>query len=701
MIRKTARPILSLMLLIGVLFTATAQNLPSHFAARKPGWMTFGLDAGMAFQSADVSPVIKGWGFGATLGKNLFYAPGAPVSFDLRGRLMMSRTFGLDSKRSYGLQYNKALNGSGYPAVNYLIDKSLPNDSSFVYPNYRSTMGELGLEGVLTLNRLREKSGVVLSVFGGVGLDLYRTKTNQLGPDGLRYNYLTINNNGSPTAISQQLSNILDYTYETPADGSDRARLGIMPSAGLELGYQFSPRFVMGLGYKLTFSLTDYLDGQVWNNANQATGNNDLQHYISLNLRWDIEHREHQNQPPVIQFPDPLPPPIPNPGPPPPPPMSHDRPEVRIVKPDHSPFRTEEDHFNLIANIRHVHDRQDIRLLVNGTEARFAFSEDLEANIPLREGSNRIRIEASNREGQTSDEVEIIRRPPQPPSVPRPVVTINQPRGKSEKILVKQFLLKAKVENVDDQQGITVFLNGQAVNNPDFERRSHTLTATLNLRRGDNDVTVRAHNPSGDGEASVLITFGGPPELVIKPEVTITEPLKDAVFNLPDISLKATLKNVTDKSLIAVFVNEVPLKKFDISDPISQVSASLKLKEGDNTIKVRGTNAGGSTEATVKVSYKPRVVPTVDKPVVLITQPKKPGINVNTSIFSFEATVKGKLTKDKIRVTVNNKSVLFEYDPAKNAVKTALNLNPGSNIIKVEATNEGGTGSDQTEILLK
>ena len=101
-------------------------------------------------------------------------------SFDLRGRGLFTRSYGADAVRSYGLGKIEALNGGYLASLNYDVDQTAPNDSSFVYHNYRHSMGELGVEGVLTFNRLRERTGVVFALFGGIGLDFYRTRTDQL-----------------------------------------------------------------------------------------------------------------------------------------------------------------------------------------------------------------------------------------------------------------------------------------------------------------------------------------------------------------------------------------------------------------------------------------------------------------------------------------------------------------------------------------
>ncbi|MBK8426762.1 MAG: hypothetical protein IPL27_12680 [Lewinellaceae bacterium] len=73
------------------------------------------------------------------------------------------------------------------------------------------------------------------------------------------YNYLTISSENSKNIVLADLKDIRDGKFESLADGFTEQSLkaGIMPGAGFELGYQVSPRFVVGIGHKITFSCTD------------------------------------------------------------------------------------------------------------------------------------------------------------------------------------------------------------------------------------------------------------------------------------------------------------------------------------------------------------------------------------------------------------------------------------------------------------
>ena len=280
---------------------------------------------------------MDGYGFGLTLGKNLYYKPGAPLIFDLRGRALYSQSYGLDAQRSYGILRNDALNG-----FNSSLDYTKDNGGTgFVFQNHKTHMGELGLEGVLTFNKLREQTNVILSVFGGVGLDWYKTNLDQRDRNGLYSDaYLAIDTLRSVSSIRQNLkNNILDGNYETSAqEHGEFGRLGIMPNVGLELGYQLTPNFSIGMGHKVTFAGTDLLDGQKWENNNLATNDNDIHHYTNLNLRWIIQPKENKIDPPVIE----------------------------IIEPFSNPHTSRNPNGYVRAKISNIKSAMDINYLVNG-----------------------------------------------------------------------------------------------------------------------------------------------------------------------------------------------------------------------------------------------------------------------------------------------------------------------------------------------
>ena len=759
-----------LLTLCFALFASTLFAQNTHFPARSAGWVTLGIDGGTAFQTGDVKIDFKGYGGGLTLAKNLAYRPGGLLSFDLRGRFLLTRSFGLDAKRSYGIQNNDWLNGTQSNA-NYLLDKQAPNDSSFVYQNFRNGMGELGLEGVFTLNRLRERTGLVVSLFGGLGIDLYRTKIDQLDALGQRYNYFSINEKNGNSQIKADLRNLRDADFETVVD---ETKVTWMPAVGIELGYQVTPRFVVGIAHKVTFSRTDLLDGQAWTNQNQPTGNNDLHHYTSLHLRWDLQRAQRTQpaaEPPQINILTPQTNPyisqsayanlrarvlhvrnkadifcylngvnqaftltetllesnlnlrpgrnevrivasntagrdeattviiyeekieVP--------PTTRYAPEVRIVFPQRSPFTTNQDNISLVADVKYVQGSRNVQLKVNGVNAQFSFAENLEANVRLREGTNRIVVEANTPDGRASDEIEVIYRRETIPPVSQPSVDITAPiQGATTD--QPEVLLRANFREVRNKEQVVVTLNGVAVRSFEFDAANQSLRATLRLREGNNEIQVEANTANGKASDAVAVVYRRvtiPP--VSQPSVEITAPIQGATTDQPEVLLRANFREVRNKEQVVVTLNGVAVRSFEFDAANQSLRATLRLREGNNEIQVEANTANGKASDAVAVTYR-KPAPQGPRPVVTFTQPRVSSETVFSAQYSAQAKVENVNRKEDITLIVNGlTNANFTFNPRNYVVLSDINLRKGDNSITLRARNDFGSAEASVTITLK
>ncbi|MFN7119155.1 MAG: hypothetical protein ACK4TA_20320, partial [Saprospiraceae bacterium] len=419
------------LILLGFALFAQAQQSTSTLT---PGYWTFGINGGWAYQSSDIKAQFNGFGLGATLGKNLYYRPGAPLAFDLRGRLLFTQQYGLDALRSYNITNNTAVNGSR--DLNYLTyPNELQEPRGFIFANHKTTTAELALEGLLTLNQLRERTGVHVGLFGGIGLDWFRAKTDQADFSGKEYfeGYASLKDNQPTSLIRRELQNILDGDYETIADGNNTGgSVKFMPSLGIELGYQITPKFLVYGGHRTTFSGTDALDGQPYENLR-----NDLYHYTNFGLRWTIDP---QNDEPLAR-----------------------KPEIDIIAPFGSPYTTNSAVVTVIADIRHVNSAADVECLVNGRSVPFDYKNGrFSVNANLNMGNNDVIIIARNEAGQARRNVIIAYKNQiiDQPIVKAPVIRITNPGYNNYRTEESNFIIKAIIENVQSAQEVVFTVNG-------------------------------------------------------------------------------------------------------------------------------------------------------------------------------------------------------------------------------------------------
>lgn len=641
------------------------------------GYWIFGLNGGFSYQTSDIKALYNGFGFGATLGKNIYYQPGAPISFDLRGRLLFARNYGLDAERSFSIENNSVLNGTlGLDYLNYPTELAEPN--GFVFQNHQSDIGELAVEGVLTLNRLRENTGIVASLYGGIGLDWYRTKTDQADANDQPYyeEYSAINTNDSKATIRNDLkSAILDGNYESLADEFESGgKLGFMPSLGLEIGYEFTPRFSMHLGHRATFSGTNLLDGQQW-----ADTQNDIYHYTNLAMRWKLSGG----------YRNPL-----------------ARPKVEILQPAQNSIVSTKPRENIRARITGVNGPTDIVCRINGRPISFDFRDGILTVAPgLVSGQNEFEIRATNTVGSDQKSIriffqgldEIETPPPPPPGLNRPNVVLTNPPRNNYTTNSQGFQVKASIDGVNNKSDVQFFLNGYEVSNFRFYGSNGKFQSDITLKEGANDIEIKASNRAGSDLATAKIYFENRQNKL--PTVTITEPSRNQMeADRSSISIKADIKNISSKSDITLIVNGRTNREFTYYSNSGSFQANINLIEGSNQVEITARNESGEAADQVEINYR-KVVQTKEPPIVRITRPDQNSTTTTKNEVRIEARIERVQTKNDVQFYLNGRRAYdFNFSASNGRLSHTINLEQGENDILIKVFNRDGQDEDRVSI---
>ena len=242
-----------------------------------------GLNLGGTWQTADVRSCY-GMAGGITLEKGFHENSTNIFSFAIRGRYLGGNTYGQDVNRNYDVKSNDAYNGKYNPKVNFFDSVSV--GKRYVYDNYKMKLQEGSLELQISFNRLRERTHVLLNLWGGIGVTSFKTKSDLLDANGKMYDFSKVDSTGNVTKTLSSFNSISDKKYESDAYGSKGSNLiTFSPSAGIGFGYQFSPGFSMLWEYKITLpqgTNADLLDGKLGNNVDAISGNKDYYHYTGF-----------------------------------------------------------------------------------------------------------------------------------------------------------------------------------------------------------------------------------------------------------------------------------------------------------------------------------------------------------------------------------------------------------------------------------
>ena len=187
------------------------------------GGMTIGFGAGKAYQKSDLANS-NGLGFDFILGSQLYKKENAFLSVDWKFRFLAGE--------------NKA------------YDNRINPDNTF--SNIRYSFFNYDLELGLTLNRLRERTRIVLTGFAGAGITHGRTFTDLYDAGNNLYDYSSIDPNRDSKLVYNDLLTLSDGNFETRLLN----KAAILPTAGFFIGYQLSRSFSVGIEFKTNFYLT-------------------------------------------------------------------------------------------------------------------------------------------------------------------------------------------------------------------------------------------------------------------------------------------------------------------------------------------------------------------------------------------------------------------------------------------------------------
>jgi hypothetical protein len=708
-------------ILIIVLFSL--QSFSQKDYSRYYNSWRLGLNLGGAWQTADYRSC---WGMagGFTLEKGLHENSTNFFSFAIRGRYLAANTYGMDLNRNYDVKSNDAYNGKYDPVVNFV--DSVPVNRQYVFDNYKMTLGEGSLELQLSFNRLRERTHVILNLWGGVGVTSYRTKSDLLDGDKKMYNFSLVDSTGNKTKTLNSYNGLIDKSYESYAYGSRNGNLvTFSPSAGIGLGYQFSPGFSVLWEYKLTLpqgTNADLLDGKLSMNNDGIGGNNDYYHYTGLNLLFTLRGKKKTTTPkdetvytntivPTTTTSVPTTSVVPTSSVVITPPPTHtittlppkeQRPIVSFMAPASNGLVVNNQQYKISAQVLNVSASNSIQFIFNGaSHSDYTYNAQthvLEYNAILINGTNSIQITASNTAGSDTKQTSVVYEQPRPAGNP-PLVSYINPVQPGTTVSTKTYVVKAQVLNVSLQKNISVYFNGMSAPFT-FNTTTKQISVAVELNAGSNSISVTANNTLGEDTKTSTIIFKENKPAGVPPVVSLVNPASEinTTGNLM-YNFKLSVLNVVSKNDIIMMLNGNQVSSFTYDPASGFADLSINLAIGDNTLTVKGNNAFGTDSKTIRVNYQPEEKAKTP-PVLTITTPSNSPSVSSGSNYIFRAKVSNITAKSQVTVKFNGNAVLNFVFTFPNII-CPVTLIPGSNIFEVTATNNDGTDTKNAIVTLK
>ncbi|MCP4313626.1 MAG: hypothetical protein GY790_20425, partial [Bacteroidetes bacterium] len=638
-----------------------------------------GFGLGGSYQSSDIKNSI-GVGFDFMLGSSIYQQENAFLALDWRFRFLAG----------YNEAYDHRVNSIGS------------------YDNIRYTHFNYDLEFALTLNRLRERTGIIFSGFVGAGITHGITSTDLLDASNNAYDYSSILPNRDPSEILADLDQLTDKDFETRLQSS----AAILPTAGIYLGYEFTPHFAMGVEHKMNFSLSEHsstfgidIDNQILKGSSL-----DWNNYTSLVFRWTLGGGSSGKSNNPVPDSDPVPSVVVFP------------PQVDIATPYANPYETSESSVKVTARIFNITRKEDISVKLNGQNQDFLFYSSIssvEINTNLRMGSNSLVISCQNSAGSDSDDLVLnYSKSVNPPSTIQaepnadgtvadktnityvvrteegfpPEVKILQPFDPRSINYESTAEILAEISNVETHRDISFSINGINTNAFSFDRTTKRLIADVSLNASTTNINISAQNRFGsDSDSRIIIKETQAVEFQPCPKPVISFSVTESGTYL----LSGTVRNVQYKGDIFLSVNGRPYNNLRFNSSYGEIQASLNLDPGTHTININARNGCGSVSEFKTIHIEaPCITPSVNMDIQEVSS--------ENATHLLSARLQNVGMRDNIHLMINGTFLTdFQFSPTSGLLTASLNLEPGSHNILLVGMNECGSNRDSRTVVIK
>jgi len=266
------------------------------FPAKPRNEWEIGVKGGYTNGVTDVPNWGPTGGFGFNIRKAIGYIFSVRAEYDwlrLRGlSYQYTQAYGKNPSLTQADLYAPDVNGNYAP----------------IFYNYRSTIHELSLQGVFNFNNIRfhkAKTGLSIYLFGGPGLATYSTLYKQ--DDSYLPGYATVisefpEDHAHKGDIRKALKGVLtgkwNHIAERPSTSGTLggAPLTVVGVAGIGMEFKVSSKVNIAVEDKFTFTASDLIDGQQWQNnytpgAYQSiaqTRSADSYNFASVGINYNI-----------------------------------------------------------------------------------------------------------------------------------------------------------------------------------------------------------------------------------------------------------------------------------------------------------------------------------------------------------------------------------------------------------------------------
>ena len=347
----------------------------------------------------------------------------------------------------------------------------------------------------------------------------------------------------------------------------------------------------------------------------------------------------------------------------------------------------------LRATVSNVSSRNNIKVIFNGIEQNtFAYNNQtgqLELNTQLLPFLNTLTITATN---DCGSDVETFTYTYDDCLAPIINLQGNLNNSSSNNPIVvtnSNFAVTATLQNMPFQNGLSVTNNGSPVaftfSNGNFNSVQATLTSVLNLQPGINQIVINAVRSCGQAAKIIYVRYDN----CIAPQITLIQPTASGTTtNNQTLNLMANISNIASNQALQVRLNgvNVPFNWMN-----NQISSSINLVQGNNTIVIQATNTCGTDSETLLINYAQ-----CQAPQITTTAAIPNGASTSNANFVYNALLTNTFA-NQIQFTVNGQSQNYSFN--SNQLSATIALQPGLNTVQLVATNTCGSDIENWSVI--
>ena len=653
---------------------------------------TFGISMGKANQFSDIPTTSGCWNTSLSMGKNLYYDEDSPISFDLLGEISYVVTKGLDIDPKFKpFNENAVLKNTDY---------------DIFYFNYKNSIFSIGIDSKLSLNKYRSDQKWYTALLLGGNLGIYSTKMDLKDAAGNYYvEQFKEVQNLSDSEKKKKLKSIFDGKFESKAEDFNKLGLktSLMPSIGLEAGYDITRFLSIFIRDKLYFTNSNYIDGDI-----RTDNTNDLLNTYSLGLNYYFHkktkeyksYRKHTDSDEIEDNGYKIPVEV----------EEHNLPEVKIIVPAERPYTSSSKELLIKARITNIKSALDVYCKVNGKNVAFDFNTKFVQFIAqLVPGKNKIQIYGKNQNGQSRDIITVFYNE-KGQKISEPEINLINP---SEPVLKSEediFTIKAIIPYVKDKNNIRILANGQPFKSYKFNPETGEFRIKVRLAEGLNQFEIIAENEEGKAinqfdiyykmeppkETPPVDNQNGNQSQSSMPKIEIIHPVSSTtdLKNTDLLDFKAKVSGVNDKNQILFTVNDRKNKYYDFDASTGILEDKISLFDDITIIKLVAKNQYGTAikELTVVLNGGEKKVESNSEKSVNFVNVTKPDNDCKVDI---EVKVENATSKRELKLFLNQFEIRnFSFNSNDHLLKSTLYLDEGKNVIKVifESATQEETG---------